>query len=79
MKLTGVYDVSSFEWVSVMDVARIIAEETGARIIAGKKVGGTPITPMKGRVPGWLPQVDLREGLHRMVTELKSSMGIGNE
>ncbi len=72
--LEGVYDISSFEWVSVLDVARIIAEETGATIVAGEKIGVTPLTPMKGRVPGWLPEVDLRQGLCRMIADLRSSL-----
>ncbi|MEI6610866.1 MAG: NAD(P)-dependent oxidoreductase [Deltaproteobacteria bacterium] len=72
----GIYDVSSFEWVSIMDVAKIIAEEAGAEIVAGQKVGDTPITPMKGRVPGWLPEVDLQQGLCRMVNELQSSLSV---
>lgn len=76
LNLKGVYDISSFEWVSVMDVARIIAEETGAKIVAGQKVGDTPITPMKGRVPGWLPEIDLQQGLRRMVHGLQSSLGM---
>ncbi len=69
MGLDGVYDVTSFEWVTVMDVARLIAEYTGARIIPGERVGSTPITPIQGKVPDWLPKVTLREGLRRMVAE----------
>jgi nucleoside-diphosphate-sugar epimerase len=72
--LESVYDISSFEWVSVLDVARIIAEETGSVIIAGEKIGVTPLTPMKGRVPGWLPEIDLRRGLCRMIADLRSSL-----
>jgi nucleoside-diphosphate-sugar epimerase len=72
LSLDGVYDVSSFEWVSILDIAQMIAEETGAIVVAGEEVGSTPLTPMKGRIPGWLPEVDLRQGLSRMVTELRS-------
>lgn len=72
--LQGVYDISSFEWVSVMDIARIIAEETGAQIVSGAKIGGTPITPMKGRIPGWLPEIDLQRGLHGMIKELQTRL-----
>jgi nucleoside-diphosphate-sugar epimerase len=75
LRLDGVYDISSFEWVSVLEVAQIIAAETGAEVTPGTRVGTTPLTPMKGRVPGWLPQVDLRQGLHRMVQELRSGCG----
>lgn len=74
LNLEGVYDISSFEWVSVLEVAQIIAEETGAVIVAGNKVGVTPITPMKGRVPGWLPEVNLRQGLRRMIADLRSRL-----
>jgi len=62
-----VCDVSSFEWVSIRQVADVIASLTGAEVIPGKKLGGTPITPMKGRIPGWLPAVSLEEGLRRTV------------
>lgn len=63
----GVYDVSTFEWVRVLDVARIIADLTGAEVIPGTKVGSTPVTPMVGKVPGWEPAFDVRRGLARMV------------
>jgi nucleoside-diphosphate-sugar epimerase len=76
LNLEGVYDISSFEWVRILDIAQIIAEETGAAVIVGDHVGTTPFTPMKGRVPGWLPQVDLRQGLRRMITELQSKLKI---
>ena len=71
-KLPGVYDVTSFEWVKVIDVANIIAEYAGARVTPGTKVGSTPLTPMQGKIPGWHPSVSLREGLKRMVDELKN-------
>jgi len=66
-RLQDVYDVSSFEWVSVLDVAHMIGELTGARVVPGEKVGSTPFTPMKGKVPGWTPKVGLRQGLTLMV------------
>ena len=67
-------DISSFEWVSVLNVAQIIAEETDAVLVPGEKPGSTPVTPMRGRVPGWLPEVDLRQGLCRMISELRSRL-----
>lgn len=70
--LQGIYDVSSFEWVSVRDIANIIARHTGAKVIPGDKAGSTPITPMMGKVTGWIQQVSLEEGLSRMVEDLKS-------
>lgn len=70
-RLSGVYDVTSFEWVRVIDVARIIADLTGAEVVPGSRVGSTPRTPLVGKLPGWLPEVTLRDGLARMVEEFR--------
>jgi nucleoside-diphosphate-sugar epimerase len=71
-RLTGLYDVSSFEWVSVLHAAEIIADAAGAKVRPGTKVGSTPITPMQGKVPTWVPQVTFEEGLRSMVAEARS-------
>ncbi len=70
-RLEGLYDITSFEWVSILDVAKTIAAQCGAKIETGTQVGSTPITPIRGRVPGWLPQVPLERGLRQMVDELR--------
>lgn len=67
--IKGIYDVTSFEWIKIIDIAKMIGEITGAKVTPGEKVGSTPITPIKGRIPGWLPTVDLREGLTRMIND----------
>lgn len=67
LRLSGVYDVTSFEWVPVRRVADIIGELTGAKVIAGETRGSTPITPMRGKVPSWMSTVSLEEGLERTV------------
>jgi nucleoside-diphosphate-sugar epimerase len=71
LQLGGIYDVSSFEWVSVRRVADLIAELTGAKVIPGAKVGLTPITPMMGKIPGWNSRHTLEQGLARMVAEYR--------
>ncbi len=65
--LQDVYDVTSAEWVSVRDLAQIIADLTGACVVPGTRVGSTPRTPVVGPIPGWEPTLSLREGLARMV------------
>jgi len=65
--IKGIHDVTSFEWVKIIDIAKIIGELTGAKVTPGTKVGSTPITPLKGRIPGWFPEVELRAGLEKMV------------
>ena len=74
--LPGVYDISSFEWVSVLDVAKVIAEHAGASVIPGSSHGSTPITPMQGRVPGWLPAVSLSDGLGRTLDSTRARLGM---
>ncbi len=69
--LQGIYDISSFEWVSVFEMAQVIADYTGAKIIPGERIGNTPMTPMMGKIPGWLPEVKLHEGLRRTVDEAR--------
>jgi len=76
-RLQGVYDVTSFEWVSVLDVARIIADLTGAEIVPGTRVGSTPITPMQGKILGWHAEVPLTEGLTRLVRQARQVLSRG--
>ena len=65
--LQGIYDVSTFEWIRVRDMAQIIADLTGAEVVPGSRTGSTPITPMVGKIPDWEPSLSLRDGLSRMV------------
>ena len=62
-----IFDISSFEWVRVIDVARIIAEITGAEVVPGRKIGRTPITPIRGKIPGWSAETSLYDGLSQMI------------
>ena len=72
MRVDGVYDITSFEWVSVRTVADTIATLTGATVIPGDRLGSTPITPMRGKVKGWEPSVSLRHGLEQTLALFKS-------
>ncbi len=68
--LQGVYDVSSFEWIKVNELAQMIANMTGAELIPGKTMGSTPITPIRGKIPGWHAQVSLQDGLKRLISDM---------
>jgi nucleoside-diphosphate-sugar epimerase len=72
-RLKGLYDVTSFEWVEVKDVAGIIAEINGAKVVPGPKIGSTPQTPIQGKIPGWNPTVTLHAGLSRMLAKHPAS------
>jgi nucleoside-diphosphate-sugar epimerase len=72
-----IVDITSFEWVRVRDIAEIIASITGAKVIPGSKVGSTPITPIRGKLPGWRAKVSLEEGLSRMIDQYSSQLAAG--
>lgn len=74
-QLNGVFDVSSFEWVPVKRVAEIIADLTGAKVIPGERPGSTPITPMRGKMPGWNAIVSLEAGLERTIALYREHVG----
>lgn len=67
-----VYDASSYEWVRIIDIAHMIAKETGADVIVGNTIGHDPIgSPNRGRIPGWLPTIELQDGISAMIKEAK--------
>jgi nucleoside-diphosphate-sugar epimerase len=72
--LKGIHDVTSFEWVRILDVANIIADLTGAKVITGEKAGSTPITPIKGKIPGWFPKIKLEDGLKKMIADFSNKI-----
>jgi len=63
----SVYDITSFEWVSILSVAEIIANELNVKLEIGTINGSTPITPIRGRIPGWWPNVELTSGLKDLI------------
>jgi len=68
----SIYDASSYEWVRIVDIAHIIADLVGVKVIPGTKTGHDPIaSPNHGRVPGWLPTIELRDGIREMIEEAK--------
>jgi nucleoside-diphosphate-sugar epimerase len=69
--LKGVHDVTSFEWIKIIDIANKIAAITGAKVVPGEKSGSTPLTPISGKINGWNPKVNLDEGIRRMVEDAK--------
>jgi nucleoside-diphosphate-sugar epimerase len=73
-RLHGIYDVTSFEWTTVRHLADAIAELTGATVTPGERGGSTPITPIVGKIPGWLPQVSLEDGLRMMTEQMRKQL-----
>ena len=70
-----VYDASSYEWVRIIDIAKIVGELTRAKVIPGKNKGHNPLPSLNmGRLPGWLPKMSLHEGILKMINETKEKI-----
>ncbi len=70
--IKGIHDVTSFEWIKIIDIANKIASATGAKVIPGEKSGSTPLTPISGKISGWAPRINIDEGIRRMVEDAKA-------
>lgn len=66
-----IFDASSYEWVQIRQVAEIISRLTDAKIYYGKKEGRNHKAFNMGRVPNWLPQIKLEEGIKMMIKTTK--------
>ena len=56
----------------IIDIANMVATYTGASVMPGSKIGHDPIaSPNMGRIPGWLPTIELKDGLLSMIDEAK--------
>ena len=60
-------DASGGKWVTVREVADLIAAETEATVISGEGRGVDLDTPYIKRMVGWSADIPLEEGLHSMI------------
>lgn len=75
-----VYDASSYEWVRIIDIAKIISDYTGAKLIPGAHKGHDPLPSVNmGRVPGWLPSISLKDGIGQMIEQAKENIKNGKK
>lgn len=71
-----VYDLTSFEWTSIKEVANIIGKKTNAKIVTGTQKGSARlIAILKGKPPGWSSKIDIENGIKIMVDEAKRFYG----
>ncbi len=74
--IKGVYDITSFEWKSVIDVANVIAKLTQSIVVPGQEIGSTPLTPINGKIPGWFPRVSLEDGLKKTIEDFNKRINL---
>jgi len=61
------YDITSYEWVSIRHIADFIARETGAQVVPGLDAGKNFKTPYVGKMPGWSRTISLEDGIRDMI------------
>ena len=71
----SVYDASSYEWVRIIDIAKMISDLTGAKVIPGKTKGHDPLpADNMGRIPHWHPQIELEAGVKKMINQARKNL-----
>ena len=73
-----IYDICSYEKFSIREVAELIISQTGAKCLPGKRIGRIQEATNIGRLPGWLPAVDIKAGINRMILQAKELSIRGN-
>lgn len=67
------YDISSFEWNSILDVATIISESTSATIIRGTSADTVQLDsknePNSRILSYWKPTTSLRDGINSLIKQ----------
>lgn len=67
--IPGLYDISGKEWIKIIDLAKLIAKLTKAKVSIGEKISFTPNSSQKSKVFGFSPKINLEEGLRNMINE----------
>lgn len=62
-----VFDVAAGEYVSILEVAKIISKLTGAEVIPGNVKGISPKVREISSCPNWQPKIELEEGIINML------------
>jgi nucleoside-diphosphate-sugar epimerase len=77
--LGEIYDVSAGEYISIYEVAKYIADETGAKLVRGSQIGYTPVVDEIAALPGWRPQTLIQQGLTRMIKNFTKNRNMNPE
>jgi nucleoside-diphosphate-sugar epimerase len=67
----GPLDVTSFKWVEIREIARIVARHYGVSVIPGKKrdelQNDSRFEPSRAMLEFWQPQIGLEAGIRRVI------------
>jgi len=63
----SIFDVSSKHYTTILQLAELISELTGTRVIPGKQKGNDPKVSEIDWCPEWKPTITLKEGLRSTI------------
>jgi nucleoside-diphosphate-sugar epimerase len=66
-------DVTSGSWVTVRQVAAIIAQQFGAKVLPGGETGYESLIEPSQPLGGWTPSIDLATGLTKVAARMKEN------
>jgi nucleoside-diphosphate-sugar epimerase len=66
----AIFDVSSKKYISILELAEIVADVTGCIVIKGSQIGFDPIVKEIDWCPNWEPRVEIRQGIKMMLDRL---------
>ena len=67
----SIFDVSAGQYVSILEIAEIISNFTGAKIFPGIHSGSDPKVQEYETVPNWHPKVPLEVGILELINSYK--------
>jgi nucleoside-diphosphate-sugar epimerase len=70
----SVFDVSAGDYVSILEIAKLIARMTGATVIPGEVKGHNPNVKETLPIPDWKPTVDLETGIESLIQEAHKAL-----
>ena len=69
--LKGVFDVCGDNFISIYEVATIISNLTGAKIIRGNLEGKTHTIKTISKIPNWKINIELENGIKTMIDAMR--------
>jgi nucleoside-diphosphate-sugar epimerase len=68
--LGSIYDVSSEDFFTILEIAEMISKLTGAKININNKSGVNPKVLELPKVPGWKEKIDLKSGIEDLIKKM---------
>lgn len=66
-------DVTSDAWISIREIAEIVARHTGAKVVPGEKPGYESLVEPSCPLDGWNPSIDLETGIGMVIRTMKGN------